>query len=214
MKKIAIFTSLIILTILLSSCASKEIEHRERSDEFIADINPFEIGVFHLYTTVNLKKPKVSDLTVTFAPRTNTIFVYGRVGLDVIRVGFPYDERLSINKAREEYLEQYTNSTIPNIRPNKKNAYSKGQAKIEWGLAGASHEVYTTYMTNAQYLELNKPYFRIYFDSKEEAGKEQVYSPRLSIYISPAQWEQILEACNQDRLVQMTDEILAQAEAF
>ena len=153
-------------------------------------------------------------MTVTFAPRTNTIFVYGRVGMDVVRVGFSYEERVAINKAREAYIDQYTNSTIPNAKPNKKNAYSKGWAKVEWGLTGASHEVYTTYMTNAQYLEPNKPYFRIYFDSKEEHEKEQVYSPRLSIFISPAQWDQILELCNQDRLVELTDEILAQAEAF
>ena len=214
MKKQILITSLVLLTALFTACASKPKEVRPRGDDFVADINAFDVATFHLYANLNLGSPKVCDFYFTFAPRTNTLFVKGRVGVDVVRIGLSYSERQSLLQAHDLYLQAYETSSIPDVKPTKKNAWSKGSAKVEWGVAGPGHEVQTSYRTNAQYLEPGKPYFKLTFDPASEKGEEHVSSPRINIYISPAQWEQILEACNQDQLVQMTDEILAQAEAF
>ncbi len=211
---IVIAAVLVLLSVSTMSCSSMKKAPRERNETFIADVNAFDVEVFHLYTTLNMGKPKISDFSVYFAPRTNYLFINGRVGADQIRVGFDYKERQSITAAVNKYLVDYENGTIPNAKPSKKNAYSKGDVLIEWGMVGLSHEVDTTYITNAQYLEPDKPYFRIFFNSATEEGEEYVNSPRVSIFISPSQWEKIVEACNQERLVEMTDAILEEANAF
>ena len=204
----------ILLTIFLSACASTEKPPRERSETYIADVNPFEVETFHLYASLLTRKPKIHDFTVTFYPRTNYVFVKGRVGVDVVRFGFSYAERQSLLKAHDKYIEAYEASAIPNVKPNKKNAYSKGFAPVEWGVTGTPHSVYTTYMTNAQYLEKDKPYFKITFDPAEEEGREQISSPRLNIFLSPSQWETIIEVLGQEHLEEMTDAILEEANAF
>ena len=213
MKKNSIFCLLIIFCLFLSACASNK-PPRERSDDYIADVNIFEVGTVHLYTTINFSKPKISDFYVTFSPRTNTLFVKARIGIDVVRLGFSYEERKSINEAFNQYLEAYEQHNIPNVKPNKKNALSKGEIYVGWGGLGTAHHVNTTYRTNTQYLEKTKPYFKITLDTLEEEKGSQIYSPAACIYISPKQWETIVELCNQEKLEQMTDDILDQANAF
>ena len=214
MKKKLITTITLCIIILFSSCASKQKVIRERSESFIADINSFEVATFHLYTTLGMGKPKISDFYVRFAPRTNYLYAKARIVIDVIEIGFSYHERLNIKDAKEKYILAYESGNIPNTKPTKKNAISKGNTSVAWGSLGLTHEVDTTYITNIQYLEADKPYFRFRFVQEEEVSGENVHSPALCLYISPSQWEQIMEACNQEHLVEMTDEILAQAEAF
>ena len=80
---------------------------------------------------------------------------------------------------------------------------------------GAGYQAEVKYYTNVEYILDNKPYFRIQFEATKGQGADEQYSsPRTNIYISPAQWETIVEACNQERLVEMTDEILEEAQAF
>ena len=69
-------------------------------------------------------------------------------------------------------------------------------------------------MTNVYFLGENKPYFRIQIEAAEEEPGNQIYSPKYSIFISPAQWQKIEELCRQENLEAMVDEILAEADAF
>ena len=212
--KIIIFLTAII-TICTTACASKQLPvQKERSETFIADVNSFEIGTFHLYAaSSNVGKLKVTDLYFSFDPRTNCVLVTGRIGVNAIRLGFSYEERKELLKVKETYCFDYDAAAIPDTKPTKKNAYSTGNVSIEWGAMGLSHYVMTSYITNAQYLDENKPYFRILCNQSEDE-RTQVYSPKLFIYISPSQWEKIIEVCNQERLIEMTDAILSEAEAF
>ena len=206
---------LFIIIILTTSCVSKKLPSpKERSDSFIANVNAFEIGTLHLYTsTTAISQIKIQDYYLSFDPRTNCIMVTARIGVNAIRLGFSYEERKSLLAAKETYCSAYEASSIPNAKPTKKNAYSTGNVSIEWGALGLSHYVMTTYITNAQYMGENKPYFRLLLNQTEDKISE-VYSPKITIFISPSQWEKIIEICNQERLIQMTDEILAEADAF
>ncbi len=213
-NKLFITTLLIFTGLTLFSCASKPKPPRERSETFVADINPFEVETFHLYSSLSLGNAKVSDFEVIFAPRTNYIYVRSRVGIDNIRIGIPYEERKKIYDAAQQYLEDYQNDKIPNTKATKKNAYTKGTVLFEWGAVGLAHKVVTAYLVNTRYLNPEKPYLMLTFQATEEEEGEHIFSPKTYVYISPSQWESIMAACNQEHLEAMTDQILADANAF
>ena len=213
--KFTLYILISALFINLISCASKEpAPPRERDETFIADVNPFVVDSFHLYTTKGINKPTISDFTVYFAPRTNYVLLSTKIGVNFVRIDFSYEERKALNEAKEIYLTALNEGTIPNEKPKKKNAYSTGEIQVSWGVAGLTHFVNTTYTTHAYYLESGKPYFRFSVAPVEEVEGEHVYSPSFCIYISPAQWETIVQACSQENLVAMTDQILTEANEF
>ena len=215
MKKIILI--LLSVLFLLSACATtQEKPVKVRDETYIADINPFIIDTFHYYASRKMGHPKICDFTFSFAPRTNILYVTTRIGINYIRVGFTYQERKALLEIHDKYIEELNAGLIKNEKPTKKNAYSKSSASIDWGLAGLSYWTEATYMTNSYFLEPGKPYFRFYFVATEcqDERNEGTSSPPFYVYLSPAQWETIVQACSQEKLVAMTDQILAQAEAF
>ena len=215
MKKSLLFIiSIMLLTSLFTSCASKEKPPRERDETYIADINMFTVETFNLYSAFGMGQPKVQDFTFIFEPRTNYLYARGRIGIDQVEVAFSYKERQKILAAKDMYILEYETGNLTKKKPSKKNAYNTGSVPIRWGVAGLGHSTVTTYMTNVQYILKDKPYFRILFSpAKEDDGSENS-SPKIMVYISPAQWEKIIEACNQERLVELTDAIIEEADEF
>ena len=213
-KTILTILALSLLVISLSSCASKDKPPRERDETYIADIDMFTVETFYLYGSFGKGKPKVHDFTFIFSPRTNYIYVRGRIGIDQIEAGFSYNERQKILEAKDKYLLEYETKNLTTQKPSKKNAYSLGDVPVRWGVAGLTHSADTTYMTNVEYILEGKPYFRIQLQQAKEDDGSGNSSPRVMVYISPSQWEKIIEACNQERLVELTDEILAEADEF
>lgn len=214
MKKTFIITSIILLITFLSSCASKEKPVREPDETFIADINSFEIGTFHLYTSYGMGKPKICDYTATFYPRSNYIYFLTKVGIDKVQLCFSYNERKSMEAAKNKYLELYESGQIKREKPNKKNSLSNGNIYINWGAIGPAHQSYAPYYTNIEFILENKPYFRIMCEQSPELDDSGNSSPRIFIYISPAQWEQICQICDQERLVQMANDVVSEANEF
>ena len=80
-------------------------------------------------------------------------------------------------------------------------------------MLGYSHDIQVTYSTNIEYLEPDKPYFRLKFNSITDP-EDGSTSPSFSIYISPSQWKTIFEMCNQEILVSKVDEILQEADVW
>lgn len=214
MKKHIILLTIIITLLISTGCASKEKPPRERDETYIADINPFTLDTYHWYTKKSMGKYKISDFTVSFAPRTNYIFLSTKIGINYVRVGFSYEERKALQQAFDQYYEELNTNTISRQKPNKKNTYYKGTALVDWGTTGLSRQTNTFYYTHAEFLESNKPYFRIQIMGAEEPEGSQVYSPSFCIYLSPAQWEILTLAWDQELLVDQTDKILEEANAF
>ncbi len=216
MKKSLLLVTTILSIFFITGCASKDVERppRQRDETYVADLDALNLETFHLYTINKNGKPKITDFTISFAPRTNYILVSSKTGINIARVGFSYQERVAIKEAHDQYLAQLNSNTIDRSKPSKKNAYSRGIASIEWGMGGIGHSTNTYYMTNAYFLEEGKPYFRILMEATEEEPGTQLYSPKYSIFISPAQWEKIEELCKQENLEAMVDEILAEANEF
>ncbi len=206
---------LLTLTITLTACASKEKPPRERDETFVGDINPFNVGTFHLYASFGISRPKVCDFYATFYPRSNMLYLKGQVGIDIVQAGFSFNERKSISSAKDKYLESYTEGTIKKEKPTKKNAISTGYVPFNWGVLSPGYHTTTQYITNVEFILENKPYFRIQFQqTRGEGDDEGQSSPKTNIYISPSQWETIVQACNQARLEEITDEILEEANTF
>lgn len=204
---------LLTLAIALTSCASKEKVIRERDETYIADLDSFYIGELHLYTRVTINQPKISDFEVTFSPRSNIIYFKAKLGLDIISIGVSYKERQKLYEIALEYIDAYKNNTLKNEKPSKKNAYFRSKTYVSWGVFGYTHSVLANYITNVEYLETDKPYFRLKFEATDDP-EDGSTTPAFSIYISPSQWQTIFEMCNQESLEAQVDEILAQAEAF
>ncbi|MBO4532114.1 MAG: hypothetical protein J5726_00245 [Treponema sp.] len=205
---------LLIIIILITSCASKEKPVRERDETFVADVPGFVVKELPLYAAFGLSSPKIYNFKATFYPRTNYLYVSARIGIDVIEIGFSYKERMMLKDAKEKYIELYSNGLIENKKPNKKNAFASGTVEFNWGTSSPSRSSIVPYYVNTQYILDNKPYSRLFFEQTKESNGGEFSSPRISIYISPSQWEKIVEACNQERLIQMSDEILKEAEDF
>ncbi len=204
----------IIITILtITACATKPKEPKVRSETFIADINSFYIGELHLYTRMTISNPKISDFELTFAPRSNFVTAKVKIGLDVIKIGFSYKERMIIKDIAEKYIDDYKNSLLKNENPTNKNALLKSVVPLSWGVFGYSHSVNVKYYVNIEYLESEKPYFRLRFEATDDPDDGSA-TPAFSIYISPSQWQTIFEMCNQELLEAQVDSILEQAEAF
>lgn len=216
MKKLILIITSILFALSLTGCATttKTTAPRERDETFIADIDSFEVESFNLLTAKKNNKTKVTQVNITFSPRTNNLFIDTKVGMNYIRIVLPYQERSAILEAHNKYLEQYDSNTIKNEKPSKKNAYSNGFSKIQWGTLGYAHSANAEYITNAYYLEPDKPYFRISFLQQESEKEKGTYSPITNIFISPAQWEKIYDVCKQEHLVQLVDDILMEAAEF
>lgn len=213
-NKKPIFLLIFFTAIILTSCASKEKPPRERDETFVADISEFEIGTLHLYAAFGVNKPKICDFDVIFYPRSNYINFRSKIGIDIVEFCFSYPERQNFSEARDKYLEMYNSGNLPTEKPNKKNALSNGNIYIGWGAFGPTNQAYAPYYTNVNYILDNKPYFRILFEQSKDLENSGNSSPRISVYISPAQWEQITQICDQAVLEAQADEILAQADAF
>ena len=213
MKKSFILLLSILLSLTLFSCASKPKVQKERSDTYIANLEPFYIGELHLYTRLTIASPKISDFSLSFIPRTNSIKVTTKIGLDYFQIFFPYAERQNLKESAQKYLDDYANNQLKNEKPTKKNTLYKATLPVSWGVLGFSHDIDQKCNANIEYLELDKPYYRLKFDAAT-APEDGSTSPAFSIYISPSQWQSIFEMCDQASLEAQCDEIIAQAEAF
>lgn len=217
MKKTRIFTAFLFICLCLSSCASKkELQEKpelERTEDYIADLTPIFLGNLHLYTKQSVNAPKITDFDVYFNPRTNTISLSFKLGLNVVQLSYSYSERKEIYDSAKQYIFNYENNLITVVKPTSKNAYLKGKAPISWGVFGLVYSTITKYQANTEYLWIDKPYYRLKYDTAK-ANDDDANSPSFSIYISPSQWQNIFEMCNQAVLESKVDDILEQADVF
>ena len=213
-------TSYIICTLILLcffvSCKSKEITEKpeiERTQEFIADINPIFLDTVNLYTKNSVNNPYIAEYNLYFSPRTNSVFINVTIGITSIRIVFSYSERNALYESVKKYLYNYENNLIIQEKPTSKNAYYKGTASIDWGVLALNYSTDTKYQTNVEYLWIDKPYYRLRFEATDDKDKD-ASSPAFSVYISPTQWQTLFDLCNQQALEARCDEILAEADAF
>lgn len=217
MKKIFLaFIIALSLLFVLTSCASKELKEKpviERSENFIADLDSFFLGNLSLYTKRSINSPVITQFDVYFAPRSNTITLACKLGIDVVQLEFSYAERKNIYNSALSYISNYENNLIKQEKPSSKNAYLNGTLPVYWGVFGYTYEAITKFQVNTEYLWIDKPYYRLRIDAVT-TKEESATSPAFSIYVSPSQWKTIFELCDQATLEARCDEVVEQAEEF
>lgn len=216
MKKTVIIL-LTLFTVFITSCGSTKIKPVREPDEFyLADIAEIELGNINCLVAYGKSKAKVTDVYFYINPRTNEVCARFRLGIDVIELVYTYSERSNINNTFSTYLEDIQNPKLANRKTNKKNSYLVvNDGYVGWGLSSISHRVYdTTYFTNYEFLEPNKPYFKMQYYSSEEKDKKDVLSPFFAVYLTPAQIRKIREICDQNRIQEEVDKVLKEAYTF
>ena len=210
--------SIFLITILINllSYASNKTRGpqpvQERSENFIADMNPFFVGNLHLYTKQSINSPRISEFDLYFSPRTNSIFINTKLSIDVIQIDFSYAERKALYETAQKYLNDYENGLIIDEKPTSKNTLYKGNIPISWGVFGYTHSAITKYQINTEYLWIDKPYYRIRFETTED--EDDASSPAFNLYISPSQWNNILEMCDQAALEARCEQVVNEAMEF
>lgn len=208
--------SLIILSVFISCASKKELQAKPeqvRTENFIADLDPFFLGNLHLYTKQSVNSPKITDFDVYYNPRSNSISFTFKLGLNIVQLSYSYSERKEIYSSAKQYIFNYENNFITEEKPTSKNAYLKGKSPISWGVFGLVYSAITKYQVNTEYLWIDKPYYRLRYETSK-AQDDDANSPAFAIYISPTQWQMIFEMCDQASLEAKVDEILSQAEVF
>lgn len=215
MKKSFFVVSLVILSVLLfTGCASKESTPRVPDENFVADINQFDLEEYHLLADYNLTSPKIQDFFISFSPRTNNIIVKVRLGIDVVSFSISYTDRMKIKEVVEQYLYDFENGNLKNVKTRKKNASFLSKSYVQWGVTGYGHETMAEYYTVVDFVEPTKPYLKLQFLSGSEEGIDHVGSPRFAVYLSPTQWKKIFETCNQEKLVAQSTQVVEEAYEF
>lgn len=216
MKRIN-FGLILICILLLASCNStgRLAERKTPGENYLADIDEFSLGNINCFAGFGISKAKVTDIYFYCDPRTNEIAARFQLGIDVVGIRFTYAERQKLAQSFETYLEAVQNPKLENRKPTKKNAFYNSTVFVAWGVAGFTHSVDAApYWTNYEFIEENKPYFKLQLQSAPEKGKEDINSPAASIYLTPAQIRKIMEICDQNLIQQEVDRVLAEAYTF
>ena len=162
-KLIKILSSLVVFALLFTSCVTTKT--KEVDPNYLADMDPFEVGEALCWNKNNFFKAKKTTLSVEFIPRTSGVAFYFKDGMNKVYLQFSKDDFNEIDLSARKYVEMYEENTLdPNHKPKVKNRFYKGSSHISWGAVGLGRDVEAPFDTNYEWLEIDgqsNPYFRI-----------------------------------------------------
>ena len=206
------------ITLLFSACTTTK-KVIEPDPNYIGNFEPIQLDNI-LCIQESMGKLQPLELETYFIPRTNNVEIYFRKGLNNICIIFEVDERKGVYEGIMQYAEDIAlymdgnKNALPEREATRSNYYTEGTASIAWGVMGLSRNNTTTYQTNYQYLEQNKPYFELMIEKTIDKNDGSTYSPVTRIYFSPTHLENLLETLSQEALVALVKDKEAEAFAF
>ena len=208
-----------IMLILTSCTSTKNVEETIPDPNFIGDIDPIQLDNI-MCIRQSFGKLKPAELEVYFIPRTNIIEVYFRDGMNEYCILFNETERNVFAEGIILYAQDILKyredprSALPEREATRKNYYTEGTMSVSWGVIGLPHNNTTTFQTNYEYLEQNKPYFELMVESTQDSEDDTTNSPVVRLYFSPTHLETLMEELSQERLVGLVREKEEEAFAF
>ncbi len=219
-KKSTAIISAALISFLVISCASKDdsdydytydytedessyINDSEpvATENFLANIEPIELDSL-FFLKKSGKKVKPREVTkVGLIPRTNAVEFHFRDGSNDIAVIWRKAERDKILDACNTFLQQYEEKSVPHVKVSRKNAYFTSTCSLWFGLLSPAIGCEkNTYYVIPEFID-KKPYLLIRFVPTETTSADSnAYTPKVSLYMSPSQIRDFVEAMNQEKL--------------
>lgn len=200
--KKSIFSILLLLSLTtLFSCASTG--EKKVDPNFIADFDPFYLGEVICLSKTTFGDNKPLTIHFYFNPRNNCIDTRFKEGINQISMIWTPAQRELLSKGILEYMALYNSDTkMEDRKPTKKNAFFKSKIELSWGVTGPARTTMANYFANYQYLEPNKPYFKLHFVPTPYQFEEYVSSPKIELFFSPNQLEKLFEITDYDLILE------------
>lgn len=212
----------VLLLAVFASCATAKVRDADKADadpNFIGDFDPIRLeDAMALRTVMGKIKPTV--LRLYFVPRTNIVEAHFRDGINAFVLMFDEDARNTIGEAGALYAASYGDyssgnaGAMPVRKPIKQNAFNTGNVSVAWGVTSAARNGETSFRTNYEFLEKNKPYFLLTVEAAVDKEDSSTQSPPVNLYFSPSQLEALFEITGKDALREQVDELNKKAFTF
>ena len=213
------FTALLTV---FASCATIKgggADKAEADPNFIGDFDPIRLeDAMALRKVFGKIKPTV--LRLYFVPRTNIVEAHFRDGMNAFVLMFDENARNTIGEAGALYAASYgdyssgTANAMPVRKPTKKNVFNTGSVSVAWGVTAAARNGKSSFRTNYEFLEKNKPYFLLTVEAAVDKEDSSTQSPPVNLYFSPSQLEALFEITDKDALREQVDELNKKAFTF
>lgn len=210
---IAIISLILLFSSIVSCSTTKTKVAREPDENYLGDFDHFQLeNGMSVVTSFGNIKPK--EIELWCVPRTNIIEAHFRDNVNKIALMWSYDARKTLIEAITMYMTKYEEGSLQNIKTTNKNAFNSGKISIAWGVAGLTRNANTIFYTNYEYLEENKPYFRITLKSASSNDDSSVYSPNVNLYFSPTQLQNLSETVSNEVIGEYIKELENNAYSF
>ena len=204
------------------SCATAKVRDADKAEadpNFIGDFDPIRLeDAMALRTVMGKIKPTV--LRLYFVPRTNIVEAHFRDGINAFVLMFDEDARNTIGEAGALYAASYGDyssgnaGAMPVRKPIKQNAFNTGNVSVAWGVTSTARNGESSFRTNYEFLEKNKPYFLLTVEAAVDKEDSSTQSPPVNLYFSPSQLEALFEITGKDVLREQVDELNKKAFTF
>lgn len=212
----------VLLLAVFASCATAKVRDADKADadpNFIGDFDPIRLeDAMALRTVMGKIKPTV--LRLYFVPRTNIVEAHFRDGINAFVLMFDEEARNTIGEAGALYAASYGDyssgnaGAMPVRKPIKQNAFNTGNVSVAWGVTSTARNGESSFRTNYEFLEKNKPYFLLTVEAVVDKTDSSTQSPPVNLYFSPSQLEALFEITGKDVLREQVDELNKKAFTF
>lgn len=229
MKKI--LTIGIILTLLIS-CASNNINDYSEdyeteypdfteaiikpkiTEDFLGDFDPIEMENLIFLKKINSTLSPKEINSIYLIPRTNTVELTFRDNVNTITVILNKTEREKIISACNTFLQQYDEKTLPHHKVNSKTAYITSQCSLWFGvLSRSTGTSKNDYYINCEFID-KRPYLLLHFIPSRCENKTDVFTPKVSLYLSPTQVKDFIAQISQENLNILINELENKAYTY
>ena len=221
LKTVPVTAAFTALLCIFASCAGMPREQAEIETEpaCLGDFDPVRLeNVMALRSMFGKIKP--TEIRLYFVPRTNVVEAHFRDGMNAVVLMFTAKQRRSLAEAIDLYTKAYAEYTdgnraaMPDRKPGRKNAFTRGELSVAWGVLGTARTAETEFRTNYEYLEKGKPYFMLTAERADAFDGSNTQSPLVNLYFSPSQLKALSEITRQDVLQKTVDILNEKAYDF
>lgn len=184
------------------------------TDDFLADIGPVDLDPVYFLRKKGKKVVPREVTKIALVPRTNAVEMHFRDGPNEVAIILRKGERDTILAACNTFLQQYEAKTLPHTKINRKNAYFNSRCSLWYGVLSPSNgcEKNRYYMI-CEFIN-KKPYLLMRFVPTENTAGMQDFTPKISLYMSPSQIRDFVEAMDQKHLESLIEESKQKAYTY